>query len=128
MKTKMYIQYSQGCVQWSTRALEYHIFYYVNKDTFIPKLLKPAAPIFDYNTLNTICSIINHSFTAFFVYIFGQNQNFPATKIFLSIFFFIFIFIYIMLILKEFCISKGSHSKNLVNQPTLLSMVFNIFL
>ena len=34
-------------------------------------------------------------------------------------FVFIFIFVYIMLILKEFCISKGSHSKNLVNQPTL---------
>ena len=34
--------------------------------------------------------------------------------------FFIFIFIYIMLILKELCINKGSHSKNLVNQPTLI--------
>ena len=25
-----------------------------------------------------------------------------------------------MLILKEFCINKGSHSKKLVNQPTLM--------
>ena len=38
--------------------------------------------------------------------------------------FFIFIFIHVMLILKEFCISKGSHSKNLVNQPTLMFIVY----
>ena len=33
---------------------------------------------------------------------------------------FILIFKYVMIILKEFCISKESHSKNLVNQPTLI--------
>ena len=27
-----------------------------------------------------------------------------------------------MLKIKEFCVSKGSHSKNLVNQPTLTDM------
>ena len=37
---------------------------------------------------------------------------------------FIFIFVNVMLILKEFCISKGSHSKILVNQPSLI-MVHN---
>ena len=58
------------CVQWSMQALEYHFLYYVNKDKFIPKHLKPAAPIFDYNSLNTICSIINPSFTVFFISLF----------------------------------------------------------
>ena len=40
---------------------------------------------------------------------------------------FFFIFVYVMLMLKEFCISKGPHSKNLVNRPTLVPIIFPLW-
>ena len=64
----------------------------------------------------TVQSLHKHKVTGFFKKNFstflGKTKTYARPRYFCQ-YFFIFIFIYIMLILKEFCISKGSHSKNL---------------
>ena len=55
--------------------------------------------------------------------LYSINLTYTRLSYVCQYFFCIFFFIYIMLILKEFCICKGSYSKNLVNQPTLMSIL-----
>ena len=48
----MYIQCMQRMCTVKYAGPGISFFYYVNKDKFLPKHIKPAAPKFDHNTLN----------------------------------------------------------------------------